>query len=179
MVNALICPIFIGGRSKDRSPRTTIFLVIFDLIAPIGIMLPYFEYTIVFQQNFSPESFEVTLMLSFGVLFMIVGTIIMTLSRLILGTFGKPTVVNSNQHTLITKGTYRYIRHPIYSSLILLIGGYSLAFFSIASTILFLIILGPFIIYRIKAEEKQLLELFGSEYLEYMQRTKRIIPFIY
>ena len=110
---------------------------------------------------------------------MIVGTIIMTLSRLILGTFGKPTVANSNQHTLITKGTYRYIRHPIYSSLILLIGGYSLAFFSIASTILFLIILGPFIIYRIKAEEKQLLELFGSEYLEYMQRTKRIIPFIY
>ena len=64
VVNALICPIFIGGRSKDRSPRTTIFLVIFDLIAPIGIMLPYFEYTIVFQQNFSPESFEVTLMLS-------------------------------------------------------------------------------------------------------------------
>ena len=179
MVNALICPLFTTKNSKDLSPKTTIFLAVFDLMAPFGIMLPYFEYTLVFEQTFSPSSFEAVLMLSLGVSFMVVGAIVMIVSRLMLGAFGRPTVVNSDQHELITKGTYRYIRHPNYSSMILIIGGYSLAFFSIGSTILFLIIIGPFIVYRIKAEENQLLELFGDKYLEYMKHTKRILPFIY
>lgn len=179
VVNALICPLFTGRRSKDLSPRTTIFLVVFDLLAPFGIMLPYFEYTIVFQKNFPQSSTGSLIMLGLGVLFMVVGGIVMIISRLILGTFGKATVVKDEQHQLITRGPYRYVRHPIYSSMILLISGYSLSFFSIASTFLFVLILVPFIMFRIKAEEHQLIELFGDQYRKYTKRTKRIIPFVY
>jgi len=36
----------------------------------------------------------------------------------------------------------------------------------------------PLTIYRIKIEEKMLIEKFGDEYREYMKKTKRLIPFV-
>jgi protein-S-isoprenylcysteine O-methyltransferase Ste14 len=45
----------------------------------------------------------------------------------------------------------------------------------------FLVMLGiiPLFIYRIRIEEKMLIEKFGDEYLQYMKRTKKLIPFFY
>jgi protein-S-isoprenylcysteine O-methyltransferase Ste14 len=35
------------------------------------------------------------------------------------------------------------------------------------------------LLYRIKVEEKMLLEHFGTEYADYMKRSKRLMPFVY
>jgi len=45
----------------------------------------------------------------------------------------------------------------------------------------FLLMLGliPLMLYRIKIEEKMLIEKFGDEYRQYMEKTKKLIPFIY
>jgi len=45
----------------------------------------------------------------------------------------------------------------------------------------FLIMLGLIllILYRLKLEEKMLVDKFGDEYREYMKNTKRLIPFTY
>ena len=37
----------------------------------------------------------------------------------------------------------------------------------------------PYVIYRIKIEEEMLIEKFGIDYLEYMKKTKKLIPYIY
>jgi protein-S-isoprenylcysteine O-methyltransferase Ste14 len=34
-------------------------------------------------------------------------------------------------------------------------------------------------LYRIKNEERMLLEKLGNEYREYMKKTKKMIPFVY
>ena len=77
----------------------------------------------------------------------------------------------------VTKGPYRLIRHPMYTSLFLftlpeLIGDFSyirlLAFAFMAITLL----------YKLRYEEKLLLEKF-DEYEHYMTKTKRIIPYIF
>jgi protein-S-isoprenylcysteine O-methyltransferase Ste14 len=79
---------------------------------------------------------------------------------------------------LITQGIYRYIRHPMYSSLLFLTWG---AFFK--HTTLFLLIISLFstlLLYiTAKLEEHENMAYFGSAYTEYMKRTRMLIPFVF
>lgn len=78
---------------------------------------------------------------------------------------------------LITRGIYAYIRHPIYSGLVLMyIGGQM-----VALSYLFLpaILLFVWLYIQGRKEETLLLQHFGKRYKEYMQRTKMFIPFIF
>lgn len=79
-------------------------------------------------------------------------------------------------HTLITNGIYKYIRHPMYASLlvqsiaqILLIQNW------IAGPISLLMFI-PFYILRSKAEEKMMLDKFGDQYRSYKNATGGILP---
>lgn len=79
-------------------------------------------------------------------------------------------------HKFVGQGMFKHIRHPIYAAHFLwaaampLIMHNWLAGFALLATFL------PFYFYRIGREEKMLLEYFGESYLEYMQRTERIVP---
>ncbi len=44
---------------------------------------------------------------------------------------------------------------------------------------LFIMIGAILLLFRINAEEKMLIEVFGSEYEDYKQKTKRLIPYVY
>jgi len=80
---------------------------------------------------------------------------------------------------LITTGIYRYVRHPMYlGGLISSIGVYSvLAGWKITICLTYISI--QFILSRIDKEESFLLMHFGDKYMEYMKRTKMLIPFIF
>ena len=79
---------------------------------------------------------------------------------------------------LVTTGVYRYIRHPLYSSLLFLAWGiffkdvtWPTAFLAVAAT--------SFLFVTARWDESESLRFFGPLYQEYMQRTKRFIPFIF
>jgi protein-S-isoprenylcysteine O-methyltransferase Ste14 len=91
--------------------------------------------------------------------------------------FGKPKDVIDDTAVLVTWGIYRYIRHPLYSSLILLAWGVFLKDISVVSFALALVASG-FPIAVAKVEEKDDIRKFGNDYLEYMKTTKMFIPFI-
>ena len=78
---------------------------------------------------------------------------------------------------LVTKGVYRYIRHPMYSSLLLLAWGVFFKRLSWAGAALAggatLSLLAT-----AKAEEREDVQYFGPEYETYMTRTKRFLPFV-
>jgi len=78
---------------------------------------------------------------------------------------------------LVTHGIYKYIRHPLYSSLLFLTWG---AFFKKPSLLGVLCsgIAVIFIYLTSRIEEKENLLTFGSEYSEYMKRTKLYVPFL-
>ncbi|MFX1286485.1 MAG: methyltransferase family protein [Promethearchaeota archaeon] len=175
----LIRPLFYQKGKKDLSSCTTIIIILLDFTAPLWTMVPYLEYIILIQSYFPPESLAMVIIWTLGICFMVIGGIITLISRVTLGRFGTPMVVTSEQHKLITRRTYRYIRHPIYLGTMFLMIGYPLAFCSFGSTIIILILVIRFHAMRIKVEEKQLIELFGDEYRDYMKHTKRLIPFIY
>lgn len=79
---------------------------------------------------------------------------------------------------LVTTGAYQYIRHPLYSSLLFLTLG---AFLKQPSwTGLFLTLTAIFsLLLTAKADESECIEHFGNPYQNYMERTKRFIPFLF
>jgi protein-S-isoprenylcysteine O-methyltransferase Ste14 len=81
-------------------------------------------------------------------------------------------------HTLLTNGPFRYIRHPSYLGLLLSGLGWALAFRSILGVPVMVLHLIP-VIARISAEEELLRSEFGSEYEAYRARTSRLLPGIY
>jgi len=73
---------------------------------------------------------------------------------------------------------YKYIRHPSYLGSIISLTGLSIAFESLLSLIFSLILSSIFYGYRINVEEKELIKIFGNGYLNYIKRTKKLIPFL-
>ena len=87
-------------------------------------------------------------------------------------------VVIKIDHKLITNGIYRYTRNPIYLGLFVGIIGLSVFAASYPSFLVMLILI-PITLNRVRLEEQLLAEKFKDEYLKYMQKTKKLIPFIY
>jgi protein-S-isoprenylcysteine O-methyltransferase Ste14 len=79
---------------------------------------------------------------------------------------------------LVTTGIYAYIRHPLYSSLLLLTWGIFFKVLSFPGTALTLVAT-TFLIATAQIDEQECIRFFGNEYQEYMQKTKRFIPFLF
>ncbi len=79
---------------------------------------------------------------------------------------------------LVTSGLYRYIRHPLYGSLLFLAWGAFLKDITWYSTCL-VVLSTIWLVATAKADEKECIEFFGPSYNEYMGRTKMFIPWIW
>jgi len=91
---------------------------------------------------------------------------------------GEPDGDVENTTQLVTTGIYRYIRHPLYGSLILLGAGAFLKSPSfLGAGALMLLCLSAFI--TAKIEEEHNLDQFGGEYRVYMEKTKMFIPLLF
>jgi protein-S-isoprenylcysteine O-methyltransferase Ste14 len=90
---------------------------------------------------------------------------------------GEPEDEWENTTLLISKGIFRYIRHPLYSSLILLCIGILLKNVTIIATFL-CFICTLFLIIASLMEERENLEKFGVSYTDYMKSTMRYFPFV-
>ena len=78
---------------------------------------------------------------------------------------------------VVDRGAYKYVRHPSYTAGLLLMAGMGLAlgnWLSLASTTLIAVGYA----YRIRVEEHALVKALGPTYVDYMKRTRRIVPFI-
>ena len=80
--------------------------------------------------------------------------------------------------TLVTSGIYAYIRHPLYSSLLLLAWGIFFKALSLPGTALVLVAT-TFLIATARADEAECIRFFDNDYKQYMSKTKRFIPFLF
>ena len=93
-----------------------------------------------------------------------------------LGRDFSPELNLRNDHTLITNGIFRFVRHPMYAAhLLWAIAQFGLLQNWIAGPI-FLAFSIPLYLIRIPREEKMLLEHFGEDYRNLIKRTGRLIP---
>jgi protein-S-isoprenylcysteine O-methyltransferase Ste14 len=79
---------------------------------------------------------------------------------------------------LITNGIYKYIRHPLYCSLLLLTWGIFFKHPALTAATLS-VTASVFLIFTAKADEAECTHFFGDPYQDYMKRTKMFIPFIF
>jgi len=82
-------------------------------------------------------------------------------------------------HTLITTGVYRRIRHPMYASIFLLAIGQALFVSNWIVGPIYLCGFALLFVLRVGREERMMLQRFGSDYETYMEHSKRLIPGIW
>lgn len=80
-------------------------------------------------------------------------------------------------HDLITSGPYSFIRHPIYTGLLLAFVGTALVNGTVWSVVL--IIFAVSLVLRVRTEERLMTQQFPAQYAEYKKKTKALIPFVW
>jgi protein-S-isoprenylcysteine O-methyltransferase Ste14 len=83
-----------------------------------------------------------------------------------------------NTKNLVTTGAYKYIRHPLYSSVLFLAWGIFFKQVSLITTVLVLVATVS-IVATGKVEERENIQKFGDAYVEYMKATKMFIPYLF
>lgn len=85
------------------------------------------------------------------------------------------TVVIRKEHSLVTHGPYRWVRHPMYSITFLAVVGFGLlsANWFVGLTGIVAVVL---LVVRTPVEEGKLIGKFGDEYRQYMKHTGRFFP---
>jgi protein-S-isoprenylcysteine O-methyltransferase Ste14 len=103
-----------------------------------------------------------------------IGFVILALSALALGKSLTAHPMPSKNAVLVTDGLYRFVKHPIYSGLILAAFGLTIAggFFP---HVIFFVALLVLLNYKASFEEKLLASTYPG-YAEYSRKTGRFIP---
>jgi protein-S-isoprenylcysteine O-methyltransferase Ste14 len=157
-----------SSRQKDRGSLIVLWIII-TVGLTFGFMLA--KYDAWHLVNYLIASSGIIMILG-GLAFR--WTAILQLNK----AFTVDVAVSSDQE-LKRDGLYRRIRHPSYLGLLLFMTGEALTMNTLIS---FLIIFVPIclaVFYRIRVEEKLLVEKFGNGYLNYRQQTSCLIPYIY
>jgi len=113
-----------------------------------------------------------------GVVLCALGVAVAIWARVCLGdNWGMPMTRRADPH-LITSGPYAYVRHPIYTGILLGLTGTMLA---TSPARLFGWPLVALVYFHIAAmrEERDMLKAFPEEYRAYMSKTRRLIPFVW
>ncbi|MCL2322939.1 MAG: isoprenylcysteine carboxylmethyltransferase family protein [Oscillospiraceae bacterium] len=114
-----------------------------------------------------------------GIVFMLIGFFLRILANLQLGKYYTKSLVVTEDQKVISTGLYHFIRHPGYLGSIITWIGAGLASQNDFILLVILIITIAAYWYRIIKEEDKLLMEMGDSYKIYMEKTKRIIPFIF
>lgn len=111
-----------------------------------------------------------------GTVLVIIGTVINITGRINLKNNWGNQIRIYEGHTLTMTGIYKYIRHPLYASTVLMLYGFSFLFFNIAVFALATVVFIPFIIFRAKQEDKMLADTFNGAFEEYKNKTGMFFP---
>ena len=160
--------------SEARSPSESVGLA----AASIGLAIvpgAHIATGIPSMADYSPRWWAVAL----GAIIFASALWIFRISHKALGRNWSISLEIREQHRLVSSGPYALIRHPMYTSFLLMGIGQALL---LSNWMVGLAGLAGFaILYflRVDKEERMMLANFGQQYRAYMERTKRIIPFLY
>jgi protein-S-isoprenylcysteine O-methyltransferase Ste14 len=124
------------------------------------------------RENFVPHTNIVGFA---GLLIAFIGLAIAFWARYLLGANWSATVQQKSGHTLITAGPYKFVRHPIYSALLLMFSGHALIVGDWRAIIAVAIVFVSFW-FKLRKEERLMQALFGEQYTRYLKATKALVP---
>lgn len=89
------------------------------------------------------------------------------------------TLETRRKHELVDTGLYAFVRHPMYSAFWLLAVAQAFLLANWIAGLSGIIGWGILFFLRVGREERLMIDTFGREYVEYMNRTKRVVPWVY
>ena len=96
-----------------------------------------------------------------------------------LGAAFRTTVEVATNQPLVTAGPYRWVRHPSYSGLLLIMVGFGLVLGNWLALGICVLFPGLALVRRIQVEEAELSRVLGDHYRSYQTQTKRLIPLVW
>ena len=117
--------------------------------------------------------------LGLGVAVTLAGIALRAWAIVSLGRYFRRSVSIETGQRIVRRGPYRLLRHPSYAGLILMFGGFGLAFGSWVSAVVALLVVLAGVVPRIRVEEKALARAFGAEYADYASTTARLLPLVW
>jgi len=114
----------------------------------------------------------------FSLVLTVFGLVLAIWARVVLGKNWSGHVTFKENHELIMQGPYAFVRHPIYTGLLLMFLGTALAIGTLGGLIGVPILFLSFWI-KCQQEEAFMIEHFGDQYRDYMKRVRAIIPFVF
>ncbi len=114
-----------------------------------------------------------------GVVLIAAGAVLRRHCFTMLGSHFRPVVSVVPGQPVIERGAYHWIRHPSYLAGLMVMLGMGLALTNWISLVALCVLPSGVYVYRIRVEEKALVETLGQPYRDYMKRTKRLIPFLF
>src|SRR5712692_5130664 len=151
---------------RDRGSGALIFLSIFVSIA------------VAFSFGYSGLAGLPDWTFYLGIFLILLGVLVRQWAIAVLGRFFSLTVRIAEGHRVVDKGPYRLVRHPSYTGVLVMFIGLGLAVQSWGALLVLLILFGLAYGYRLRVEERTLASELGQDYLSYLRRTKRLIPFL-
>ena len=167
----------IAARQRERvrtNKNTRLDNSLFLTVGVGGFVVPLlyvFTPLLSFADYSSPLWIGVT-----GAVLLVVGDWVFWKAHKDLGRNWSPILEIREGHTLITTGIYAHIRHPMYSSLWLLVIAQAMLLPNWVAGMSGLVPFAILYFQRVAKEERMMKEEFGSEYEQYLKRTGRVLP---
>ncbi len=143
------------------------------------LLLIMANYKVWFVDPFSLKQVISWMLLIISLFMVVSGTLLLKAAGKPSGTREDDDLFHFEKTTeLVTSGIFRYIRHPLYSSLFFLTWGIYIKQPTVIMTLVAL--LSSLLLYVTAIrDEKECITYFGDSYSEYMKGTKRFVPFIF
>lgn len=146
-------------------------------IVPIliaGALLLPLPFPSLLSQRFVPHAFWPAVL---GALVTFAGLVICVWARFTIAGNWSSDVQVKHDHELIVTGPYRWVRHPIYTGLLLMFAGSALGVAEWRGVLAVAIVLASFW-RKLRIEETAMRDTFGAAYDRYAERTRALIPFV-
>jgi protein-S-isoprenylcysteine O-methyltransferase len=112
-----------------------------------------------------------------GVLLLLLGFGFAVWARFVLGSNWSGIVTVKENHTLVTRGPYAWVRHPIYTGILLALLGTAVTLGTVINLVEVPVAAFAFWL-KLRIEERFMFETFGEQYTAYRQHVKALIPHV-
>lgn len=167
----LIAAFSVKTARKKQSPSAIFWFRVFQVVTFILLagIIPFPPFNFVLWHPSSATNVS-------GIILCIAGFAVAVWARRTLASNWSASVTYKEKHELITNGPYRFVRHPIYSGLLLMMVGTVLVIGRLDTMFAILLRLASYY-FKIRSEEAILTEHFSDEYHRYMANVSALVPF--
>jgi protein-S-isoprenylcysteine O-methyltransferase Ste14 len=158
-----------GSTAQDRGTLWLNFIITAAAVTAAGVLTGVLENASAWQ--FGSVGLSVA-----GLLVMWIGLAVRVWAIAVLGKSFRMTVEVDTGQRVVDGGPYRWVRHPSYTGILILMAGLGLAYGNWPALAILLVLPAGVLVHRIFVEEAVLTRVMGRAYTDYAAHTKRLVP---